>query len=346
MPESLGRASGERWGVLMNAAGKAKLEALRAAFHASTGRPFNHFYCPFLFRDEDVRLCRAHIVSSAFAGADRSWTIQRADVDAFYGSFFEADFVAIQERGKHRLLDIVRNSKLARLLRPRIVVDGREVQYYLPQGRVPQTHSEVSLEDGDRPKTRLALKLEPSEVLSSLQSKWEIGITKDLRLAALVSLLRSAHLTLFELMGYEYALSASGHFLGHDILGRFFLANAGRNKESVIKAAENHFPEFVNLVRPILKHPPNLKGTTTDRMMYVCKGNPKPWALLILVRAGKDMHAVLVPVLEEPEGAARFIGFLKEPAPRFEVQLAKFAGDRWDVSRDSTMFNWPLANFN
>jgi hypothetical protein len=53
-----------------------------------------------------------------------------------------------------------------------------------------------------------------------------------------------------------------------------------------------------------------------------------------------------VPVLEDAEGAARFASFLKESAPRFEVKLAKFGGDQWEVSKDSAMFSWPAANFN
>ena len=57
------------------------------------------------------------------------------------------------------------------------------------------------------------------------------------------------------------------------------------------------------------------------------------------------MHGVLVPIMEDPEGAARFLRFLKDPPPRFEVRLARFAGDRWEVSRDSRIIEWPAANF-
>jgi len=324
----------------------AKLEALRSDFQSVAGRPFDHFYCPILFRDEKTPLCRGHLVTSAFTGADRSWTIQRADVDAFFGSFFESEFVAIQERGKHDLLDVIKSPELSRLLRPKILVDGKEVEHYFPEGPVPSNHSEVSLHDRDRPTTRLALKLQTSEIVESLQARWQIGFTKDVRLSALVSLLRSAHLTLFELLGYQYALSGSGHFMGNEVLGKFFMNNVGKDKPTVLAAAKEHFPEFVNLVRPVLKSPPNLTGTSTDRLMYLCTGTPHAWAFLLFVRAGGSMHAVIVPILEEPEGAARFAAFLKEAPPRFEVKLARFKGDQWEVARDAAMFTWPAANFN
>jgi hypothetical protein len=69
------------------------LEALRTDYASVAGVPFQTFFCPVLFRDEDVELCRAHLVNQAFAGASRRWTIQRKDVDEFFGAFFESDFV-------------------------------------------------------------------------------------------------------------------------------------------------------------------------------------------------------------------------------------------------------------
>src|SRR6266480_5135136 len=217
----------------MNRAALTKLEALRSDFQSVVGRPFDHFYCPILFKDEQTRLCRGHVVTFGFIGADRSWTIQRADVDSFFGSFFESEFLAIQERGKHELFEVIKNPKLSRLLRPKILVDGKEVEYYFPEGPIPSSHSEVALHQEDQPTARLAFKLHASEILSSQQAKWEIEYAKDLRLPALVTLLRSAHLTLFALLGYRYALSASGHFMGNDVLGKFFRENVGKTKGDV-----------------------------------------------------------------------------------------------------------------
>jgi hypothetical protein len=78
-----------------------KLSALRADYETVTGRPFSHFYCPILFRDEPVDLCQAHI--AAFHDSSRAGTVQRADVDNFVGSVFEADFVAMQHEGNSLL---------------------------------------------------------------------------------------------------------------------------------------------------------------------------------------------------------------------------------------------------
>jgi hypothetical protein len=192
---------------------------------------------------------------------------------------------------------------------------------------------------------KLAIKLSPSDLLSLQQANWEIGFMKDLRLVALVSILHSAHLILFNLLGYRYALSASGYFMGSDVLGKFFTRNAGKRKRAVLAAAQKHFSEFVNLVRPVLRPPPGLSGTNTDPLLYICSGKPNAWGFVLFIKVGDSAHAVLVPVLEDAEGAGRFHRFLKQPPPRFEVQLAKFKGTEWEVARHSTMFAWPEASF-
>ena len=76
----------------MNTQVKKRLEDLRSDHESVTGSPFKHFLCPILFRDDDTELCRAHVINKSFQESDRSWTVQRADVDAWYGSMFEADF--------------------------------------------------------------------------------------------------------------------------------------------------------------------------------------------------------------------------------------------------------------
>lgn len=318
---------------------------LRANYASVVGRPFRHFYCPVLFRDEATPLSRAHVINTAFPDSTRRWTIQRKDVEGFFGTFFESDFISIQHRGKHCPLEILADKELARRLDPRVVFKGQEIEHYIPNGPVPDSHSPVIIDLEGRPTARLGLKLDPSEALAGVDADWEVRIEKDVRLAALASLLKAAHLTLFELVGYEYALSAGGHFLGYEVLGKFFLANAGKERSAVLSNADSHFREFVNLVRPVLSAPPGLKGTITDRLLYLCTGTPRAWAFMVLVRTGEQMHAVLVPVLEDAESAARFAGFLSKPAPRFEVKLTRFAGDRWEVAKDSRTFVWPAANF-
>jgi len=82
-----------------------RLEFLRADHERVYGRPFEHFYCPLLFRDEPVKLAKGHVYPQAFTGTDRKWTVQRKDVESWFGSMFEADFVQLELRGHPSFLD-------------------------------------------------------------------------------------------------------------------------------------------------------------------------------------------------------------------------------------------------
>jgi hypothetical protein len=258
---------------------------------------------------------------------------------------FEADFLTLQYRDKKNLLDSLGNAALGRLLRPRIFFKGDELEYYAPTKILPAAHSRIVVEqEGKRP-VPLVIKLAPAQLLSGIDTDLDIRIEKDIRLPALVSLLKAAHLTMFDMLGYRYALSSGGHFLGHDILGAFYQANRQHDKTVVLSAANIHFREFVNLVRPILSAPPAFNGTATDKCLFVCTGSPKPWAFMALIKTGEHMHGVLVPILEDAEGAARFASMLKSSTPRFEVRLARYEGSRWEMETNSRMIEWPAANF-
>jgi hypothetical protein len=322
----------------MDAAVEKRLRDLRADYARTVGQPFAHFYCPILFRDEDVELCKAHIVNAAFSGSSR-WTLQRKDVDNFYGSVFESEFVDLQHRG-HRPDDVVVDKTLSKRFRPKFVVEGRTVDYYVPKGVVPTEHSPF-LMDGKAGPVQIALKIHPSETLALADANWQIRVEKDLRIAALVSVLKAAHLTLFAMLGYQYALSPGGHLLGRAVLGEFFLASVGRPRPEVLSNATPYFREFAHMVRPVVEAPATFNGTAGDGMVYVCGSGELTWSLIVFVRTSKLLHAALVPVFQEPAGARRFLEFLSGPEERIEAYLTCFDGDRWMAAKDPATLVWP-----
>jgi hypothetical protein len=150
---------------LVDSDGEAKLRELRAQFEEVTGKTFSHFYCPVLLRDEDVELYKAHIVNEAFSSVGRHWTVQRADVDGFYGSFFESDFVDIQHQGQITAARSMVDKALAKKFRPQILVKGHPVPYYYPPEATPTVadHAKIQFE-GDYGAVELRLKLTPKEL--------------------------------------------------------------------------------------------------------------------------------------------------------------------------------------
>jgi hypothetical protein len=120
-----------------------RLEKLRSSFAQVTGKPFNHFFCPILFRDEEVPLCQAHVINQAIPHVSRRWTVQREDVDNFFGAFVEPDFVDLQHRAEGIAIKALLDPVLNRRFRPRIVIGGRSVDYFVPTGPVPDGFSTV-----------------------------------------------------------------------------------------------------------------------------------------------------------------------------------------------------------
>jgi hypothetical protein len=64
---------------------------------------------------------------------------------------------------------------------------------------------------------------------------------------------------------------------------------------------------------------------------------------MVLVRTGDKMHAVLVPVLEDAEGAARFVNFLRNSSPQLEIRLAKYTNGEWQITPDTKTVDWPIV---
>lgn len=322
-----------------------KLERICLDYQTVVGRGVGHFYCPILFRDEPVDLCRAHIVNRAFRDSDRGWTVQRKDVDNFYGRSFEGDFVDIVDLWSHTPEQIIGDRELTKRFRPKVLINGETVPHFFAQGPVPGDFTEavVGCSTGV---TRLGLKIHPRE-LSAANKRFQILIEKDIRWQALVSLLKAAHLTLFEMLGYRYALSPGGFFLGKTVLGDFFLNNEHLGKSEITERAFSHFAEFANMARPVVSHEPRVEGTASDGFVLICRCEDQtPWALILFIRTATLLHAVLVPVLDQPCAAARFISFLRGEGGVIQANWCRFEDDKWHASDDLETLVWPKANLS
>ena len=329
----------------MNSKVRSRLARLNSDYESITGSKYKHFYCPVLFKDENTNLCQAHIINKAFKDSDRTWTVQRKDVDSFYGSHFEAEFETIQEKGRYKADEVLASKTLSKKLKPKMYADGKRVEYYRPSSTIPTAHTPVALADFSE-STKIALKLSQEKMETESTQNWEIRIENDLRLPSLVSLLKAAHLTLFHLRGYRHPLSMGGHFVGKTILGDFYLRARGMSKNDVTELAFNHFNQFANMVRPALINPRNLKGTLTDRCLYVWMYRDEPWALVVLVRTGDLLNSVAMPVMRSDEDSARFIRFLQEQGTTTEAKFAKWKGDSLVISPNSETQVWPPSQFD
>lgn len=322
---------------------KSKLEKLRVDYTQIKGQPFVHFYCPMLFKDEDTLLCQAHIINYAFPNSSRAWTVQRSDVDSFYGSNFEADFIAIQYAEDGSPSQVLTDKTLSKRFNPRILIDDESVDYFVAQSSIPEHFTRIEF-DNDGQSVQLGLKMPPEDVLAAVGQKWELEIDKDVRIAALVSLIKAAHLTLFDMLGYRYALSAGGYFVGRQILGEFFCQNRDKSKFEVLENALVFFREFAQMVRPVQSCRLDLQGTITDRQLLICRGSSGfAWALVVFVRTSRLLHAVMIPIFDQPDAVATFMGFLQNENDSIVVTFCRLEQGRWQINEESTKLVWPKS---
>jgi hypothetical protein len=329
----------------MNPDVKARLELYRQDFEKHMGRSFEHFFCPILGVDEDVELQKGHIVNQAFDDSSPVWVVQRRDVDGFFGSLFEADFVKLQGMHSKTMADMFIDPKLNRQFRPGILRNDKPVQYTTRQTGLPDVFTPVILED-DEQSAIIGVKMTPEEILAAAGDKWELAVTKDIRIHSLVSLIKTAHLSLFHLLGYRYAAFTAGRFVGHDILGSFYLNNVKKPRQELLANAESYFREFEHMVRPMGINGMNFQGSISDRLMLVCVGTSgRLWAWIVFVKTAQLVHSVLIPTLTDGEAAATFMDFLRNDNETIMVTTARFdrSNGIWELSPHAKALKWPKS---
>lgn len=332
----------------MNADFVAKLHLLREDYASTMGKSFTHFWCPILHMDEEVELCKAHVTNQALSnegGHERVWTIQRKDVDNFYGTVFESDFVIIQYDEDEVFDKAFFKGELSSQLKPKVLLDGQEIGFYVPSGKVPDQFSTIRLES-DSNSIDIALKMSPDFVERNQEEIWEVEVSKDIRLQAVASLVKAAHLTMFALFGYQYALSAAGRFVGYDILGEFFRTNRKNDRKTVLKNAATFFREHARMARPVLVQPDTFDGTINDRRFLVCKGYDNQfWGFVILVNTANKMNAVLLPTMTNEQTTVRYWEFMRSTQPMIDVHIAQYSDGKIQIDTDTHEMEWGTIVF-
>ena len=320
-----------------------KLNALNVNFLENTGKKVKYFFCPILFVDEETEVCEAHIVNKAFSKSSRSWTIQRKDVDGFYGRLFESDFVKLDYAISNKsIYEVMTDESLMKKYRPMIINKKNErIEYFYPTGKVPEQYSEIQLSLEEQ-SLNLGLKIHPETSCDYL----EFEVALDLRLCALVSLIKAGYLTLFEMLGYNYSLSLSGKLIGSSLLGEFYKKNVvhEKNKEKVIANAKCFFEEYVNLVKPIEKADSEFKGTAKDKQLFLCEKNDIYWACIVLIKTSDRLHAVLMPLYDTPLGEQLFRSFILK-CGEITAKLVVYKNNTWGIKSTHNIY-WSPNNAN
>jgi hypothetical protein len=312
----------------------AGLEELRLDYKSTTGKAFRHFFCPVLQIDENVELCKGHIVNKGFPNVSRATVMQRKDVDNFYGIYFEEDFVKLQYEDTE-IEDILSDDSLRRKLRPILSLDGEANEFY-PIKKDNQDVSHSPLIFDHDPKKLFALKVDREDKDKLLAEGWEVSWEVNVTPTAIPSLIKAAHLTLFRMVGYRYALSTGGKLVGKGILGRFFLENRGQEAKTVRSNGETFFSSFKEMVRPVeVVGDWSFKGTLNDQLVLFCKDKQGVvWGMIVFVDIGTKipLQVVVMPTEDHRNpamSAVLFNRFLQGELRDFEISRCQFSKAGW-----------------
>jgi hypothetical protein len=181
----------------------------------------------------------------------------------------------------------------------------------------------------------------PEDAIAQEEQSWEARISKDLRVSALVSLIKMAHLKLLREFGYRYVLSSTGTFVGRDILGTFFRQNRDKPKAEVLKNAHPFFREFAHTDQKVTLCCQN----SQDKQFLICTKDNAPWALIIFIKTSQVWNAVMFPILCQPDSAATFLAFLKNENETLQVNKCYVQQwGQWEIGEDLITLDWPKQN--
>jgi hypothetical protein len=77
---------------------------------------------------------------------------------------------------------------------------------------------------------------------------------------------------------------------------------------------------------------------------FMCTGSSgSPWAIIVFVKTSHIIHGVLMPVFEQAEQAATFLGFLQNENTSIQVAVCRFEQNRWEVSKEIMPLIWPKS---
>jgi len=324
------------------------LEPLRADYVKFMGKPFEHYHCPLLWRDEDVEVCLGHIISKTWPNCCRAVVPQRGDIDHWYGSIAEAEFGTMLEAKAAGLRGVVTDDELRKQVKPKILVDGKECRYYpYQEGKSSPHHAHIELTpEGSNEVVRLVLAKSPSQMAEDQGKSWSMVVDRDWRPPMIVSIIKAAYLTLFHMLRYGYALAPCGLEIGRYTLGRFYEENKGKSREEVRAAITTYFRPYRHIVRLIREFGGEApRGTVEDNQVGICFGSSgNPFAMMVFVRIDRDVFAVLMPAFNNTDSLDAYRSFRETDEDRWmSVWEADFIAERgcYELRNQPFRAFWP-----
>ena len=97
------------------------------------------------------------------------------------------------------------------------------------------------------------------------------------------------------------------------------------------------------MVAPLLKGSTNLSGSITDRVFELCAGSTHlAWGLIVYVKTGDLVSAVMLPVPDDPAAMEVFLGFLSNDREEIRLMIGQYHAEpgEWRVNPERRVVTW------
>jgi hypothetical protein len=222
----------------------------------------------------------------------------------------------------------------------------KPIEYYFPKEITPVPgHSAARIVGDDGQKIADVMFKIPAHEVAALQDQnLQLVAERNFMPAMTASVLKSAHLTMFDMLGYEYVFSPTGHYLAA-ILRNFFIDNKAKGNKRA--AADEYFAAYTSMVFPVMGDGAQVfSGTANDQKGVMFWGaSGRPFAIGVMVKMKEVFCALLAP--DNADAIGTYQGFLKEPPDSVLIRGFHFAkadgesGSKWEIDPDSRRIHLP-----
>jgi hypothetical protein len=308
-----------------------QIARFREDYFQLTGVPPSGFVCPITLEDVAVeRVCEGHILNDSLATASSKKVVQFADVDHYFGATIEPDLINFLN-----FPTISTEERLRRTKRFTVKLDGETYEVFRAGSEAAKKFQRVDILDGDGKvidqRYLKAARIAPGH---HRQVEAEFFLTvHDFALTG--ALLKSAYLTIFKMVGYQYALDAVGSKVRR-ALAEFYLQKGNKAR------AKNYFRDFegaiiISLGGLLDEIPDTLTGG--NMLMHYAEGTVRSgilFAASCLFRVNSRTLVVTVPACWRPfeslDALSYYPKLLANRAMKHSIHLMEFRGDSFSIS--------------
>jgi len=309
-----------------------QLARLNADYSEVTGSAVKHFVCPITLADDGTDLCDGHILNESIDQAARATVIQRRHVDNYFGYMLEPDLVKMLNMATNSPAELIRQANNLTIAHPDT---GEKMETFWADRKALQKFQRLDL--FDREGKTVASPFLRSERLElkrhhDLEVEWTITVTNS---AIVGSLLKSAYLAMFWLIGYRSVLDIAGDKVRR-ALAAFYVDRAGKGNSI------DYFWEYVGSVSLLVNdlpddYPDTLEGGSL--WFHYAEGDQDKgilFGITCLFRVNGRILTVTLPG-HQKEGYwfvayQYYQAFLKDRSMKHDVYHGRFHDETFQVS--------------